>query len=93
MAIEDGAMLARCIDAQPRMSRRRSSRYERARTERTSRIVRGSSENARRFHNPALASVEGAVAYVDREWSEPKIRERYHWLFDYKVDEVPLPAL
>jgi salicylate hydroxylase len=93
MAIEDGAMLARCIDAGTEDVAQALSGYERARTERTSRIVRGSSENARRFHNPALASVEGAVAYVDREWSEPKIRERYHWLFDYKVDEVPLPAL
>ena len=60
--------------------------------ERTTRIVQGSAANTKRFHNPALASVEGAVAYVDREWNEARVRERYHWLFDYQVDQVPLPA-
>jgi salicylate hydroxylase len=91
MALEDGYMLARCIreTTDPAHALRR---YQDARVERTTRIVQGSSANARRFHNPALASVEGAVAYVDREWSEARVRERYHWLFDYKVDEVPLPA-
>ncbi len=93
MAIEDGAMLARCLDGAaaadvPAALRR----YQDARVERTGAIVRRSTENGRRFHNPALATVEGAVAYVDREWAEPKVRERYEWLFDYRVDEVPLPA-
>lgn len=92
MAIEDGAMLARCIAARPTDVERALSLYEAARLERTSRIVQGSSENARRFHNPALATTEGAVAYVDTEWAEDKIRARYHWLFDYRVDEVNLPA-
>lgn len=93
MAIEDGAMLARCLAAPdagdlPAALRR----YQDARMERTRAIVLRSAENARRFHNPALASAEGAVQYVDREWAEAKVRERYHWLFDYKVDQVPLPA-
>lgn len=91
MALEDGAMLARCLreTADPQ---RALCRYQDARVERTTRIVQGSAANAERFHNPALASAEGAVAYVDREWSEARVRERYHWLFNYKVDEVPLTA-
>jgi salicylate hydroxylase len=91
MAIEDGAMLARCLreTADPVQGLRR---YQDARVERTTRIVQGSAANTKRFHNPALASAEGAVAYVDREWNEARVRERYHWLFDYKVDQVPLPA-
>lgn len=91
MAIEDGAMLARCLreTADPQHALRR---YEDARVERTTRIVQGSAANTKRFHNPALASAEGAVAYVNREWNEARVRERYHWLFDYKVDQVPLPA-
>jgi salicylate hydroxylase len=60
--------------------------------DRTSRIVRGSSENARRFHNPRLASVEGAIDYVNKEWAEERVRERYHWLFDYKFDEAQVSA-
>jgi salicylate hydroxylase len=49
-----------------------------------------STENGKRFHNPALASAEGAAAYVDREWAEEKVRERYDWLFRYNVEEVPV---
>lgn len=99
MAIEDGAMLARCIgDARDHAALGGDGlgaalrRYQDARVERTGAIVRRSAENARRFHNPALATVDGAVEYVTREWAEPKVRERYEWLFDYRVDEVPLPA-
>lgn len=90
MAIEDGAMLARCLreTADPQQA---LHRFEQARVERTTRIVQGAAAQTKRFHNPTLASVEGAVDYVNREWNEARVRERYHWLFDYKVDEVPLP--
>lgn len=90
MAIEDGAMLARCLRATPD-ARDALRRFQDARVERTTRIVQGAAAQTKRFHNPALASAEGAVEYVDREWNEARVRERYHWLFDYKVDEVPLP--
>jgi salicylate hydroxylase len=53
-------------------------------------VIRGSAENARRFHNPLLAGAEGAARYVAEEWSEPRIRDRYDWLFRYRVDEVPV---
>lgn len=91
MAIEDGAMLARCLreTAGPQDALRR---YQDARVERTTRIVQGSAANTKRFHNPALASADGAVEYVDREWNEARVRERYHWLFDYRVDQVALAA-
>jgi len=91
MAIEDGAMLARCLRETegPQDALRR---YQDARVERTTRIVQGSAANTKRFHNPALASADGAVEYVDREWNEARVRERYHWLFDYRVDQVALPA-
>jgi len=50
--------------------------------------VRGSAENAKRFHNPELAHAAGAAAYVEREWSEDRVRARYEWLFTYDVDRV-----
>ncbi|HEY9222827.1 MAG TPA: FAD-dependent monooxygenase [Variovorax sp.] len=91
MAIEDGAVLARCL-SEARPIEESFGAYEAARLERTSRIVRGSSDNARRFHNPRLASVEGAIDYVNQEWAEERVRERYHWLFDYKFDEAKISA-
>ena len=88
MAIEDGFVLARCVDQWPTDLAQAFVRYEQLRIERTSEIVRRSTENGRRFHNPALADATGAAAYVDREWSAAKVHERYDWLFRYAVDQV-----
>ncbi len=92
MAIEDGIVLARCIEAFGSSLPEAFKRYENLRIERTSRIVRGSAENARRFHNPALAQASSAQRYVDEEWSEAKVRARYNWLFEYDALGVPLGA-
>jgi salicylate hydroxylase len=65
-------------------------RYEAARLERTAAIVRGSSDNTKRFHNPALGSPTGAAAYVEREFQPEKISQRYDWLYEYNALTVPL---
>ncbi|CAH2893979.1 MAG: Uncharacterized oxidoreductase [uncultured Paraburkholderia sp.] len=88
MAIEDGYLLARCVERHAHDVPRALQRYEALRLERTSKVVRGSAANATRFHNPQLAHAEGAAAYVDREWSEERVKERYNWLFEYNVDAV-----
>lgn len=91
MAIEDGVVLARCLAERGEGGVAGAlARYERARQERTARIVRGSASNAERFHNPALAHAEGAAQYVNREWNEARVKERYHWLFEYDALGVPL---
>jgi len=90
MAIEDGYVLARCLAATPGDVPGAIARYEAARIERTSKIVRGSTDNAARFHNPQLAHAEGAAAYVDREWSEARVKERYEWLFEYNAETTAL---
>lgn len=88
-AMEDGFILARALSEVPDVPEA-LARYEAARRERTTRMVRGSAENARRFHNPELAHAEGARAYVSREWAEERVRERYDWLFRYDAERVPL---
>ncbi len=90
MAIEDGYLIARCLERYVDSLPRALERYESLRLERTARVVRGSAQNATRFHNPQLAHAEGAAAYVDREWSEERVKERYNWLFEYNVDAIEI---
>jgi len=88
-AMEGGFILARALagfdDVETALRR-----YEDARRDRTARMVRGSSENTRRFHNPELAHFAGAAAYVDREWQPERVRERYEWFLAYDATKVPL---
>ena len=89
MAIEDGFILARALEAHADVATA-LQRYEAARLARTTRMVEGASANTKRFHNPELAHVEGARAYVEREWNEERVKERYEWLFTYDVTQVPV---
>jgi salicylate hydroxylase len=88
MAIEDGMVLARCLDAFdiPQALRR----YEAARLERTSRIVRGSLENASRYHNPQLADPVAAQEFMAREFAPRAMGARYDWLYEYDALTVPV---
>jgi len=88
MAIEDGMVLARCLDAcdSPEALRR----YEAARLDRTSRIVRASLENASRYHNPQLAEPAQARAFMAREFAPRAMGARYDWLYEYDALTVPI---
>lgn len=90
MAIEDGLVLGRALEQYGDDVGVALQKYEDARRERTNRMVRGSSENTKRFHNPLLNDPAEAAKYVDREWTEAKIRDRYEWLFTYDATSVPL---
>lgn len=92
MAIEDGVVLARCLDGCPEDAATALQRYERLRHARTSAIVLKSAENTKRFHNPALASAEGAQGYIETEWAADKVRARYDWLFKYDALSVDAGA-
>ena len=90
MALEDGFVLARALAAAGADVEQGLIRYQDARKERTEKIVRGSAENARRFQDRTLAEPAGAQAYVDREWSEERVNQRYEWLFTYDATAVPV---
>jgi salicylate hydroxylase len=88
MAIEDGMVLARCLAADD--AERGLARYQTARVERTAKLVRGANEMAKRFHNPALADAAGAHAYVDTQWNEATVKQRYDWIFQYDATTVAI---
>src|SRR5229473_51023 len=87
MAIEDAVILGRCFDKYGDVATA-LSRYQDARIAVTTRKVAGANDNAKRFHNPALGTEQGAAAYVRREWSRDAIIRRYEWIFTYNVDAV-----
>lgn len=90
-SIEDGMVLARCLEGVAAADVPAAlQRYEAARIERTSRMVRGATANTERFHRPELAAEDSAEQYLQREWSENPIFERYHWLYAYDANTVPL---
>jgi salicylate hydroxylase len=89
MAIEDGVVLARCLAAQGDVPAALQA-YEAARRDRTARLVRAANDNAGRFHNPALGHAEGAARYVDTEWQEAKVKQRYDWVFEYDPVKIAI---
>jgi salicylate hydroxylase len=91
MAIEDGIVLARCLERHSRDVALALTTYEDLRRERTAAAVRGSAANLRRFHNAALADPRLAAEYVEREWEPEKVRRRYDWLFEYDATRLALP--
>jgi len=66
------------------------ARYEAARIERTSRMVRGATANTDRFHSRELANEESAERYLQREWSTEPIADRYDWLYSYDARTVEI---
>ena len=90
-SIEDAMVLSRCLegvasgDAPDALKR-----YEAARIERTSRMVRGATANTERFHSKELATEASAEKYLQREWSESPIFERYDWLYRYDALNAPI---
>jgi salicylate hydroxylase len=92
MAIEDGLLLARCLEAGRDDPVAALQRLERLRAERTARIVHASNAAARRFHNPVLRDPVAARDYVTAEWQPDLVRTRYDWLYEYDaraIDVMP----
>jgi salicylate hydroxylase len=92
MAIEDGLLLARCLEAHRDDCAAAIRAYEALRVERANRCVRAADRNREIFHNDRLLDRADAARYVSTQWSETKVRERYHWLFSYDAVGCPLEA-
>lgn len=87
-SIEDGLVIARALEAHGADPQDALVRYEKARIDRTSRMVRGATANTGRFHSRELAEPDTARAYLEREWSDNPIADRYDWLYSYDATTV-----
>jgi salicylate hydroxylase len=90
MAIEDGYILARCLDEMADDVPAALGRYERARRERANRVVTSSSQITRVFHSEDLGEAATAAAYMSDQWQPDRIRQRYDWLFTYDATTAPI---
>ncbi|MCZ8132726.1 MAG: FAD-dependent monooxygenase [Steroidobacteraceae bacterium] len=84
MAIEDAAVLARCLDGGEAIADA-LRRYERNRAPRTTRIVRESAEHGELFHITDAAEMRAAFIRKDIA------RSRREWLYCYEPLTVELP--
>lgn len=90
-SIEDGTVLARCLESVAAEDLPAALlRYEHARIERTSKMVRGATANTVRFHSPELATEASAEKYLQSEWGADPIFERYDWLYSYDANTAAI---
>jgi len=87
MAIEDSMILARCLEMFGDIAEA-LQRYEAARLERTSRIVRGSYDRIVRIGSE-LADPDQAQAFMDRQFASAS-GATYDWIHRYDAISAPL---
>jgi salicylate hydroxylase len=80
--MEDAMILARCLEASTDVGKA-LKRYEHARLDRTSRIVRSSFDRAQRMRNFELAIPDQATAFMDRQFSSAGPGAQYDWIHKY----------
>ena len=90
MAIEDGQILARALDAYRDNVKGAFESYAAARQQRTARVMTSSADIAKGFHNPALGKAPSAQVYAKLEFSEQRVKERFDWIYRYDATRVPI---
>jgi salicylate hydroxylase len=90
MAIEDGYILAACLEKCFREPRKALSRYEEIRRERTSAVVRKAQENRAMAFEPRLADENAFAEAIARDWMKLRVSERLDWLYNYDATAIDI---
>ena len=90
MAIEDGQILARALDARGNNVKSAFQSYEAARRQRTARVMTSSADMVKSFHNPALGNTPAAQAYAELEFSQQRAKEQFDWIYRYDATRAPI---
>ena len=92
MAIEDAVVLARCLAEWDDVDTALAA-YVAARIERTTRCVHAAERQRLVFHNDKLSDAADAADFVETQWNEQRVHQRYDWLFAHDVVDGELPAV
>jgi salicylate hydroxylase len=90
MSIEDGYVVAACLDKYFGEPEAAFARYEDIRKDRTSMVVRKASENKKSAFEPRLADKDLIAVEVAREWQQVRLRERMDWLYSYDATAIAI---
>ncbi len=88
MAIEDGFVLARALEAYPGNVPVALKCYEASRIPRTAKVVNDSADNVKRYHHPALSDPAAAKDYVSTAWDDQQ--DLRAWIFSCDATTAPL---
>ena len=90
MSIEDGDVVAACVEKYFDDPARAFARYEAIRRERTAMVVRKAQENRAMAFAPRLADTNAVAEAIARDWQQLRLKERLDWLYDYDVTAIAI---
>jgi salicylate hydroxylase len=90
MSIEDGYILAACLDKYFEQPAEAFARYEDIRRERTAAVVRKAHENKASAFEPRLADKDAVAVEVAKQWQQVRVRERMDWLYNYDATAIAI---
>jgi salicylate hydroxylase len=90
MALEDGFVLARCLEKYPQDHATAFAHYEEARRERANKVATDSAGMIPRLHSHTLSNARDAQAHVAREFEQARLSDRYDWIYSHDAAAVAI---